>query len=99
MLKNMLTNIFVSSTTRGFEPALLKTNKAILRAMSYLDYAAATVNPPSRSIMTGVHIAANASAVASFAPNRLYGFSSDLIMRSKTTRKGMRRDVTKRGMT
>jgi hypothetical protein len=70
MLKNMLTNMFVRSTTRGLDPALLNTNIAMRRAMSYFDKAAAIVNPPSNNMITGVHIAPNATLVASFGPRR-----------------------------
>lgn len=91
--------MFTRRTTCGLVPALLKTNIAIRRAMSYLDKAAAIVNPPSSSIMTGVHIDANTTLVASFGPKRLWGLSSDLIIRSITTKKGTRRDVTKSGIT
>jgi hypothetical protein len=58
MLANAATNMLVIRTVRGLVPALLRTNVAILFAMSYLDKAAAIVKPPSRSMMTGVHIAA-----------------------------------------
>lgn len=64
ILKNMLTNMFVTRTTRGLVPALLRTKVAIRRAMSYLDNAAAIVNPPSRSMITGVHIDAKTTLVA-----------------------------------
>lgn len=57
MLRNIDTNIFVSSTLRGLVPALLKTNVAIIFAILYFDRAAAIVKPPRRSIMTGVHMA------------------------------------------
>jgi hypothetical protein len=36
---------------------LLSTKVAIILAMLYLDRAAAMVNPPRRSIITGVHMA------------------------------------------
>jgi hypothetical protein len=58
MLANMATNMFVSSTVRGFVPALLSTKVAIIFAMLYFDSAAAIVKPPRRSMMTGVHMAA-----------------------------------------
>tara|TARA_R110002060_G_scaffold77169_2_gene88313 strand:- start:825 stop:1082 length:258 start_codon:yes stop_codon:yes gene_type:complete len=70
MLANAATNIFVTSTVRGRVPALLRTNVAILFAMSYFDRAAATVKPPSRSIMTGVHMAAKIYLVAALASRR-----------------------------
>jgi hypothetical protein len=57
MLANMATNMFVRRTVRGFVPALLRTKVAIILAMLYLDRAAAMVKPPSRSMMTGVHMA------------------------------------------
>lgn len=59
ILANMATNIFVRRTVRGFVPALLRTNVAIIFAILYFERAAAMVNPPRRSMMTGVHIAAN----------------------------------------
>lgn len=58
MLANIATNMFVISTVRGFVPALLSTNVAMILAILYLDRAAAMVKPPKRSIITGVHIAA-----------------------------------------
>jgi uncharacterized protein YejL (UPF0352 family) len=57
ILANMATNMLVRSTVRGLVPALLKTKVAIIFAMLYLDNAAAIVKPPSRSMMTGVHMA------------------------------------------
>lgn len=59
MLANIDTNMLVKSTFRGFVPALLKTNVAITLAILCFDKAAAMVNPPSSSMITGVHIAAN----------------------------------------
>ena len=41
----------------GFVPALLNTKVAIIFAMLYFDRAAAMVKPPSKSVMTGVHMA------------------------------------------
>jgi hypothetical protein len=70
ILANAATNIFVTRTVRGLVPALLSTKVAILFAISYLDSAAATVKPPRRSIMTGVHIAANIYFVALSALRR-----------------------------
>lgn len=57
MLANMATNMLVSKTVLGFVPALLSTKVAIIFAMLYLESAAAIVNPPRRSMMTGVHMA------------------------------------------
>lgn len=57
ILANMATNMLVRRTVLGFVPALLKTKVAIIFAMLYLDRAAAMVKPPSRSMMTGVHMA------------------------------------------
>jgi hypothetical protein len=59
MLANMATNMFVSKTVLGLVPALLRTMVAIIFAILYFDRAAAIVKPPRRSIITGVHIAAN----------------------------------------
>ena len=99
MLANAATNMLVTSTVRGRVPALLRTNVAIRFAMSYFDSAAATVKPPRSSIITGVHIAAKMYFVAALASNRWCGLSSDLTTLKITHRKGMSRDVTKRGMT
>ena len=99
MLAKAATNIFVTNTVRGLVPALLRTKVAILFAMSYLDKAAATVKPPKRSKITGVHIADTIYFVAAFASRRRCGFSSDRTTRSTTHRKGIRSEVTKRGMT
>ena len=70
MLATIATNILVISTVRGFVPALLRKKVAIILAMWYLERAAAMVNPPSKSIITGVHIAANMYFAASVASNR-----------------------------
>lgn len=99
MLKTIPTNILVTKTVRGLVPALLRTKVAILRAISCFDSAAAIVNPPSKSIMTGVHIEAKAADDASLAPSLRCGNSSDLRIRSITVRKGTSIEVTKRGMT
>lgn len=58
ILANMATNMLVRRTVRGFVPALLKTKVAIILAMLYFDKAAAIVKPPSKSMITGVHIEA-----------------------------------------
>lgn len=58
ILANMATNMLVRRTVRGFVPALLKTKVAIILAILYFDKAAAIVKPPSKSMMTGVHIEA-----------------------------------------
>jgi hypothetical protein len=99
MLANAATNIFVTRTVRGLVPALLRTKVAILFAISYLESAAATVKPPRSSMMTGVHIAANMYLVAALASSRWCGLSSNRTTLNTTHRKGIRRDVTKRGMT
>jgi hypothetical protein len=57
MLANIATNILVISTLWGFVPALLSTNVAIIFAILCLLNAAAMVKPPSKSIMTGDHMA------------------------------------------
>lgn len=57
MLANMATNMLVMSTVLGLVPALLRTKVAIILAMLYLDRAAAMVKPPSKSMITGVHMA------------------------------------------
>jgi hypothetical protein len=48
MLAKAATNMFVTSTTRGFVPALLSTKVAILFAISYFDSAAAIAKPLRR---------------------------------------------------
>ena len=58
ILANMATPMLVSSTVLGLVPALLSTNVAIIFAILYLLSAAAIVKPPSKSMMTGVHMAA-----------------------------------------
>ena len=57
ILANIATNMLTRSTVLGFVPALLRTRVAIIFAILYLDKAAAIVKPPSRSMMTGVHMA------------------------------------------
>lgn len=99
ILANAATNIFVTRTVRGLVPALLSTKVAILFAISYFDSAAATVNPPRRSMMTGVHMAANIYFVAAPASSRWWGLSSDRTTLKTTHRNGIMRDVTKRGIT
>lgn len=99
MLAKAATNMLVIKTVRGFVPALLKTNVAIRFAMSYFESAAATVKPPSSSKMTGVHIAETMYLVASGALKRLWGVSSERTTLNTTHKNGMRRDVTKRGIT
>jgi len=98
MLANMATNMFVIKTVRGLVPALLRTNVAIILAMLYLDRAAAMVNPPRSSMMTGVHIAEKTYEAAAFDSSRRWGISSDLTTRSTTTRKGTSIEVTNNGM-
>jgi hypothetical protein len=58
MLANIATNILATRTVLGFVPALLSTKVAIILAILYFDKAAAMVNPPRRSMITGVHMAA-----------------------------------------
>jgi len=70
MLAKAATNILVTSTVRGRVPALLRTKVAIRLAISYFDNAAATVKPPRRSMMTGVHMAAKMYCVAARASSR-----------------------------
>jgi hypothetical protein len=59
ILAIIATNMLVRRTVRGLVPALLRTKVAMSLAMWYFDKAAAIVNPPSSSMMTGVHMAAN----------------------------------------
>ena len=99
MLAIIPTNMLTSNTVRGLVPALLKTKVAMSFAMEYLERAAAIVKPPNSNIMTGVHMEAKTYLVASFGPNRLYGFWSDRTICNTTTRKGTSSDVTNSGMT
>jgi hypothetical protein len=99
MLANAATNMFVTRTVLGLVPALLRTKVAILFAMSYFESAAATVKPPSRSMMTGVHIAAKMYFAAASASNRRWGLLSDRTTRRITDRKGIKRDVANKGIT
>lgn len=59
ILAKAATNMVAMSTVLGCVPALLRTKVAIRLSILHLDKAAATVKPPRRSMMTGVHIAAN----------------------------------------
>lgn len=59
ILAKAATNMVATSTVLGFVPALLRTKVAIRLSILHLDKAAAIVKPPSRSIMTGVHMAEN----------------------------------------
>ena len=59
ILANIATNMLVTRTVLGLVPALLRTKVAILLSILHFDSAAAMVKPPRRSIMTGVHMAAN----------------------------------------
>jgi hypothetical protein len=98
MLAKAATNIFVTRTTRGFVPALLRTKVAILFAISYFDSAAAIAKPPSRSIMVGVHIAANIYLVASLVLSRRCSLSSERTTLKMTQRNGTSNAVTNRGI-
>ena len=69
MLATAATAMFAISTVLGFVPALLSTNVAMRLSMLHLDSAAARVKPPSRSMMTGVHMAEKTAAVASSEPS------------------------------
>ena len=99
ILATIATNMFVTSTVRGLVPALLRTKVAMSFAILYLDRAAAIVNPPRSSTITGVHMAAKTCPAAALASSCRYGFSSDRITRRTTTKKGTRSAVTKSGMT
>lgn len=98
MLAKVATPMLVSRTVRGFVPAFDRTKVAIILAMLYFDSAAAMVKPPSRSMMTGVHMAEKMYEVACLEERRWYGLSSERTTRRMTTKKGTRRDVTKRGI-
>lgn len=70
MLANAATNIFASITDLGTVPALLSTNVARCLSILHLDRAAARVNPPRSSMITGVHMAAKMYLAASLASRR-----------------------------
>lgn len=74
MLSIMATNMLVIRTVLGRVPALLRTKVAIIFAIWNFESAAAIVKPPSSSMMTGVHIAANTYFVASLGSSRWCGF-------------------------
>jgi hypothetical protein len=57
------------------------------------------VKPPSKSMMTGFHMAAKTNLVASFESIRRWGGSSVRIIRSITTKNGISSDVTNNGIT
>lgn len=98
MLANMDTNMFVRRTLRGLVPALLKTKVASTLAMLYFDRAAAMVKPPSRSMITGVHIAPKMYPAAGLLSRRMCGGASVRTIRSRTTRNGTNNDVTNSGI-
>lgn len=98
ILAKAATNILAMMTVLGRVPALLRTKVAMRLSILHFDSAAANVKPPRRSMMTGVHMAANTYVVASLDPNRSCGGLSSRTMLSRTTRKGIRREVTNSGM-
>ena len=95
---NIATPIHVSSTMLGFVPAFDRTNVAIIFAMLYLLSAAAIVKPPSKSMMTGVHMAAKMYEAAALDVRRACGLSSWRTTRRTTTRNGTSKEVTKSGI-
>ena len=97
MLDTIAMNILVSSTTRGFVPALLRTNVAIRLATLYFERAAAIVKPPSRSMITEVHIALNTNEAVSLVSRRFCEEPGSRTTRSTTTRNGTNKDVTNSG--
>ena len=70
ILANMDTNMHARRTFRGRVPALLSTNVAIILAMLCFESAAAMVKPPSKSMMTGVHMAPNTYDAAALLSSR-----------------------------
>lgn len=97
MLATAATAMLAIRTVFGRVPALLSTKVAIRLSMLHLDSAAASVKPPSSSMMTGVHMAANTAAVACLASSLACGFSWSRNTRRTTQRNGMVSEVTKRG--
>lgn len=98
MLANAATIMVARITVLGVVPALLSTKVAIRLSILHLDSAAARVKPPSRSMITGVHMAANMYAVAFFESSLWCGTSSETTTLRRTQRKGIMRDVTNKGM-
>ena len=74
MLRMRATNMLVMRTVRGRVPALLRTRVARYLAIWNLESAAAIVKPPSRSMMTGVHMDAKTYLAASGGLSRECGF-------------------------
>lgn len=70
ILAIIATNMLVSRTVRGLVPALLRSHVAISLAMLYFERAAAIVKPPSKSMMTGVHMEAKTYLVAAGGSSR-----------------------------
>jgi hypothetical protein len=87
--------MFARTTVRGCVPALLRIKVAMRLSILHLDSAAAMVNPPNNSMMTGLHMAAKTKSVVSLESSRLPSFLTTF---KTTQRKGIMRDVTKRGM-
>lgn len=98
MLAKVATPMLVSSTVLGLVPALESTKVAIILAMLYLLKAAAMVNPPSSSIMTGVHIDAKTYPAASLLVNRRCGLASSRTTCKTTHKNGTSSDVTNNGI-
>ena len=98
ILANMATNMLMSSTVLGFVPALLRTNIAIILAILYFDKAAAIVKPPSKSMITGVHIAEKTKLAVSLGGSRLFCFLSSGMTPRSTTKKGTSIEVTNNGI-
>lgn len=98
MLANAATSMVARITVLGVVPALLNTKVAMRLSIVHLDSAAARVKPPNRSMMTGVHIAANMYAVAFFESSLSCGGSSETTTLRRTQRKGIMRDVTNNGI-
>ena len=100
MLANAATNMLAIRTTFGDVPALLNTNVAMRLSILHFDRAAARVNPPRRSIITGLHIDEKTNDAASFAERRLKPPLSSLSFttRRTTQRKGITREVANRGI-
>lgn len=98
MLANAATSMLAMSTVLGFVPALLNTKVAMRLSILHFDNAAASVKPPSRSIITGVHMAEKMYVVAAFDVSRLCGGSSEVTTFNRTQRKGIISAVTNSGI-
>jgi hypothetical protein len=98
ILAKAATIIVAKRTTRGVVPALLRTKVARYLSILHLESAAARVKPPSKSIMTGVHMDEKMYLAAALESSLSSGITSECATRSTTQRNGMMSEVTNRGI-